>query len=99
MIATVMVPTGNKSSVAAATVPLAALVRRPEMGNSYGVYVVTAENGKRIARFEAVDVGPIDKDSVAILGGLTPGMEVVTRGNADLKNGSPVVDTTEGAQQ
>jgi len=45
-----------------------------------------------------VDVGPIEKDSVTILGGLTPGTEVVTRGNADLRNGDSVVDTTEGAQ-
>jgi membrane fusion protein (multidrug efflux system) len=99
MVASVMVPTGIKSSAATATVPLAALVRRPEMGNSFGVYVVTGENGKRIARFRAIEVGPIEKDSVAILGGLAPGMEVVTRGNADLRNGDSVVNTTEGAQQ
>ena len=99
MVASVMVPTDNKSRGAATTVPLAALVRRPEMGNSFGVYVVTGENGKRIAHFRAVDVGPMEKDSVTILGGLTPGMEVVTRGNADLRNGDSVVNTTEGAQQ
>ena len=98
MVATVMVPIGNKRRGAAATVPLAALVRRPETGNSFGVYVVTEENGKRVAHFRAVDVGPIEKDSVTILGGLTPGTEVVTRGNADLRNGDSVVDTTEGAQ-
>jgi HlyD family secretion protein len=99
MVAAVVGPTANKRGGTAATVPLTSLVHRPEIGSNYGVFVVTEENERRFAHLQSVQVGSIEGNKVAILGGLNPGMEVVMRGNADLRDGDLVVNTTEGEQQ
>jgi membrane fusion protein, multidrug efflux system len=54
------------------------------------VYVVTTENGKKIAKKKAIEVGEIYGDTIEVKGGLTVGDQVVTEGFQNLYEGQVV---------
>lgn len=54
------------------------------------VYVVATENGKKIAKKKAIEVGEIYGDTIEVKGGLTAGDQVVTEGFQNLYEGQVV---------
>jgi membrane fusion protein, multidrug efflux system len=54
------------------------------------VYVMSTENGKKIARKKIVQVGEISGDNIEIKGGLAVGDQVITEGFQSLYEGQPV---------
>lgn len=68
----------------AASIPRSGLVMR---GAQQGVFQVTQEN---TVRFQPVEVGTIDGDTVEVLSGLQDGAEIVTSGAQNLNEGDPV---------
>ena len=54
------------------------------------VYVVTTENGKKVAKKKTIEVGEIYGETIEVKGGLTAGDQVVTEGFQNLYEGQVV---------
>jgi len=98
MVAAVTMPTSKNSVLPEASIPLNALVHRPEMKDSYGVFAVVQEGTKKIARLRLIQLGEIHGDSAEVLKGLEPGTEVILMGGDTLLDGDAITDVGEGAK-
>ncbi len=87
MIVTLEMP-GGRLAAAADVVPLSAVVRAPEGGDRYAVFVVEESAGKTVARARAVQVGQaFGNNRLQIISGLKPADRIVTTGAGLLKDG------------
>jgi RND family efflux transporter MFP subunit len=89
-IATARVPSRGQPEVAAAAVPLAAVVRSPARRDGYAVFVVLDEGGRSVARAREVELGPIAGNLVHVSSGLDRGEQVVVVGASLLADGEQV---------
>jgi RND family efflux transporter MFP subunit len=93
MIGTVDVPTDARdprAEPAAASVPLAAVVRSEAGGDRYAVFVVESSGDTHIVRARAVTLGAAVGDGVTVTSGLRPGERVVVMGATLVADGEAV---------
>ena len=93
MIGTVDVPTDARdprAEPAAASVPLAAVVRSEAGGDRYAVFVVESKGGADMVRSRPVTLGAAIGDGVAVTSGLRPGERVVVMGATLVADGETV---------
>jgi multidrug efflux system membrane fusion protein len=93
MIGAIEIPTEARiasTAPAAASVPLAAIVRSPENPDGYAVFVVLSGETGEVVRARSVTLGPATGNAVTVLQGLQPGERVVVMGAALLTDGETV---------
>jgi multidrug efflux system membrane fusion protein len=93
MIGAIDIPTEApvaSAGPAAASVPLAAIVRSPENADAYAVFVVQSGETGEVVRARSVTLGPATGNAVTVLQGLQPGERVVVMGAALLTDGETV---------
>jgi RND family efflux transporter MFP subunit len=71
-------------------VPLAAIVRAPNAGDRYAVFVAEGHGDAAIARARTIALGRVTGNLVAVNGGLRAGERVVVMGASLLKDGEAV---------
>ena len=89
-VATVRVGGREAPPAAAATVPLAAIVRSPARREGYAVFVVRDEGGRRVARARDVELGPIAGNLVRVSSGVERDEQVVVLGASLLSDGEQI---------
>jgi multidrug efflux system membrane fusion protein len=93
MIGTIDIPLETRAAVAvpaAATVPLAAIVRAAAGQEGYAVFVAEAAGDGTVVRARPVTLGPASGNAVAVTTGLRPGERVVVMGATLVKDGDAV---------
>jgi RND family efflux transporter MFP subunit len=70
------------------TVPISAIVQAG--GGNYGVYVLSRDGEKEVARLRKVETGAVVGTDIAIVNGLASGDRIITAGANLLKDGQPV---------
>jgi RND family efflux transporter MFP subunit len=92
MVATVEVRHQNPARAAGSpAVPLAAVVKQPQSGQSgYAVFVVEDAGGKTIARLRPVVLGDVTGNTVIAASGLRVGERVIVSGATLVHDGEPV---------
>jgi RND family efflux transporter MFP subunit len=71
-------------------VPLSAVIRDPNRGNSFAVMIAEGGGDTQTARLRAVELGDIYGNMIAATGGLNPGESVITSGVGLIKSGDKV---------
>ena len=93
MIGTVGVPAEKPEASplrGQATVPLAAVVRAPNGGEHYSVFVIEARGERQVARNRPVTLGDMQGNAIAITDGLQPGERVIVMGAGLVADGDAV---------
>ena len=93
MIGTVGVPAEKPEASplrGQATVPLAAVVRAPNGGEHYSVFVVEASGDRQVARNRPVTLGDMQGNAIAITDGLRPGERVIVMGAGMVADGDAI---------
>jgi RND family efflux transporter MFP subunit len=93
MIGTVGVPADKADAhpiSGNATVPLAAIVRAPNGGDHYSVFVVEERGEELVARSRRVTLGDMQGNAIAIADGLAPGERVIVMGAGLVADGDAV---------
>jgi RND family efflux transporter MFP subunit len=93
MIGTVDVPTDAgdpRAEPAAASVPLAAVVRSEADSDRYAVFVVESSGDEHVVRARPVTLGAAVGDGVTVTSGLRPGERVVVMGATLVADGEAV---------
>jgi len=93
MIGTVGVPSEKPEAApirGRVTVPLAAVVRAPNGGENYSVFVIEERGERQIARNRPVTLGDMQGNAIAIADGLEPGERVIVMGAGLLADGDAV---------
>jgi multidrug efflux system membrane fusion protein len=91
-VASVQLPDAREN-VATMLVPLSAVVRSPEHGHKFAVFVLEGNEHDEHApaRLSGVQLGEVLGNSVSVLSGLSNGQRVVTLGSTLLRDGSDAV--------
>jgi RND family efflux transporter MFP subunit len=89
-IATVRVPSDRSRTAAAATLPLAAVVRSPAKRDGYAVFVVEEIGGRPVVRARDVVLGEIAGNLVQVASGIGKEERVVVLGASLLSDGERV---------
>src|SRR5262249_24280521 len=79
-IATAELDSSAAAAAPAAAVPLSAIVQLPEKRDAYGVFVVTAQNGRSVAGLRPVVLGDLVRNEVAVTHGVVQGDVVIVVG-------------------
>lgn len=87
MIGSLVLP---EADLAAAVVPLGAIVRDPKNPKGYALYVLGEKDGETVAQLRSVELGRVRGDEIAVLGGVRPGEKIVVNGATRVVNGKPV---------
>ena len=74
----------------AIAVPLAAVVQSKPGASSYGVFVVTTDGKKDVAKLHPVELGQVVGNSVIVNSGLEPGSRIVVTGATIVRDGDTV---------
>jgi RND family efflux transporter MFP subunit len=93
MIGTVGVPSEKPEATpirGRATVPLSAVVRAPNGGDNYSVFVIEERGERQIARSRAVALGDMQGNAIAIADGLEPGERVIVMGAGLVADGDAI---------
>jgi multidrug efflux system membrane fusion protein len=93
MIGTVGVPAEKPETSplrGQATVPLAAVVRAPNGGENYSVFVIEQRGERQVARNRPVTLGDMQGNAIAITDGLQPGERVIVMGAGLVADGDAV---------
>lgn len=72
------------------SIPLSAVVKRPDGQSGHGVYAVESREGADVVRLQPVTLGPVRGNSVTITAGLSPGDRIVAAGGLQLADGERV---------
>ncbi len=87
MIASLYLGGGGRSVL---TIPIAAIVRRPDARDKFSVYVLERQGDRSIARLKPVELGDPTGDRMIVLSGLKAGDEVVAAGSNMISDGEEV---------
>ncbi|MCE7869842.1 efflux RND transporter periplasmic adaptor subunit [bacterium CPR1] len=79
---------GGGSSVL--TIPISAIVRRPDAPDKFSVYVLERQGQRSIARLRPVELGDPTGDRMVVVSGLKSGDEVVASGSNMISDGEEV---------
>jgi multidrug efflux system membrane fusion protein len=91
MVATVDVGEAGASPASeVVTVPLSAVVRAPEGGDRYAVFLVETAAGGATARLRAIRLGDMVGNEIAVVEGLAEGDRVIVRGATVVTDGERV---------
>jgi len=89
MIGSLQLPAPDgETQQSALRIPLSAIVQAD--AGRYGVFVVSASNGGKIAQLRPVEVGHVTGTEIAVMSGLASGDQIITTGANLLKDGQPV---------
>lgn len=72
------------------TIPIAAIVRRPDARDKFSVYVLERQGERSIARLRPVELGDPTGDRMIVVSGLKPGDEVIAAGSNMISDGEEV---------
>jgi RND family efflux transporter MFP subunit len=81
---------GSQLPQSVLAVPLSAVIRDPDRGNSFAVMIAEGGGESQTARLRAVELGDIYGNMIAAKGGLNSGESVITSGVGLIKNGDKV---------
>ena len=94
MVASLEVPGGASPAVAARAeaiaVPLAAVIQSKPGASTYGVFVVTTDGKKDVAKLHPVELGQVVGNSVIVTSGLESGSRVIVTGATIVRDGDTV---------
>jgi RND family efflux transporter MFP subunit len=89
MIASLALDTTG-SHVPVILLPLSSIVRSPEQGGEFAVFVAEDQGGKTFARIRTVTLGSVYGNNIAVMEGLSAGEKVVVMGSQLIRDGQGV---------